>query len=46
MFGQNFNRIVSKKNVMAGQILYSTTDSIPIDLMFLENFLTRTFGTA
>ena len=41
MIVQNFNRIVSKPNVMLGQIPYCTTDSIPIDLMFQENFPTH-----
>ena len=27
----NFNKIVSKPNVMPGQILYCTTDCIPVD---------------
>ena len=39
MFIQNLNRIVSKPNVTPGQIPCCTTDSIPIDLMFQENFL-------
>ena len=38
MFVQNLNRIVSKPNVTPGQILYCTTDCIPIDLMLIENF--------
>ena len=42
MFVQNLKRIVSKPNVTPGQILYYTTDSIPIDLMFQENFPTHT----
>ena len=47
MFVQNLNRIVSKPNVMPGQILYCTTDSIPVDILFQENFLlTHKFGTA
>ena len=47
MFVQNLNRIVSKTNVMPGQILRCTTDGIKVDLMFEENFLTNTqFGTA
>ena len=37
MFVQNLIRIVSKPNVTPGQILYCTTDSIPVDLMFQEN---------
>ena len=40
MFVENLNRIVSKPNVMPGQIPYYT-DSIPIDLMFQENFPTH-----
>ena len=31
---QNLNMIVSKPNVLPGQILYCTTDCIPVDLMF------------
>ena len=42
MFVQNLNRIVSMPNVMPGQILYCTTDCIPVDLMFQENFSTNT----
>ena len=42
IFIQNLNRIISKPNVTPGQILYCTTDSIPIDLMFQENFPTNT----
>ena len=42
MFIQNLNRIVSKPNVTPGQILYCTTDCIPVDLMFEENFPTNT----
>ena len=38
---QNLNRIVSKPNVTPGQILYCTTDCIPVDLMFEENFPTK-----
>ena len=34
------NRIVSRPNVMSGQILYCTTNCILIDLMFKENFPT------
>ena len=41
-FVQNLNRIVSKPNVAPGQILYHTTDCIPVDLMFEENFSTNT----
>ena len=42
MFVENLKRIVSKPNVTLGQILYCTTDSIPFDLMFQENFFTNT----
>ena len=42
LFVQNLNRIVSMPNVMPGQILYCTTDCIPVDLMFQENFPTNT----
>ena len=38
----NLNMIVRKKNVTPRQFLYCTTDSIPIDLMFQENFPTHT----
>ena len=41
MFVQILNRIVSKPDVTPGQILYCTTVSIPIDLMFQENFPTQ-----
>ena len=41
-FVQNLNRIVSKPNVTPGQFPYCTTDSIPIDLMFQENFPAHT----
>ena len=49
MFVQNVNRIVRKANVTPRQLPYCTTDSIPIDMMFQENFPTHTqdnFGTA
>ena len=36
------NRIVRKPNVTPSQFLYCTTNSIPIDLMFQENFPTHT----
>ena len=36
------NRTASKPNVMPWQILYCTTDSIPVNLMFHENFPTNT----
>ena len=42
MFAQNLNSTVSKPNVMTGQIPYRTTEIIPIDLMFQENFPTHT----
>ena len=42
MFILNVNRIVSKPNVAPGQILYCTTDCIPVDLMFQEKFPTNT----
>ena len=42
MFIQNINRIVIKPNVMIGQILYCTTDCIPVDLSFGENYPTNT----
>ena len=42
MFVQNLNRIVSRPNVMSGQILNCTRDSIPIDLMFQEKFSANT----
>ena len=42
MLVQNLNRIISTPNVTPSQILYCTTDSIPIDLVFQENFLTNT----
>ena len=46
MLVRNLNRIVSKPNVTPGQILYCTTDCIPVDLMFQEIFLrTHKFGT-
>ena len=47
MFVQYLNRIVRKPNVTPRQFSYCTTDSIPIDLMFQENFPTqKKFGTA
>ena len=42
MFVQNLNRIVRKLNVMPRHFPYCTKDSIPIDLMFQENFPTHT----
>ena len=38
MFVQNLNRIVRNPNVTPRQYPYCTADSIPIDLMFQENF--------
>ena len=38
MFVQNINRIVRKPNVTSRQFPYCTTDTIPIDLMFQENW--------
>ena len=38
MFVQNINRIVRKPNVTPRQFPHCTTDSIPIDFMFQENF--------
>ena len=42
MFVQNLNRIISKPNDTPWQILYCTSDCIPVDLMFEENFHTNT----
>ena len=42
MIIQNLNRIVSKPNVMPGQILFCTTDCILVDLTFQGNFPTNT----
>ena len=42
MFIQNLNRIVWKPNVTPSQFPYCTTDSIPIDLIFQENFPNHT----
>ena len=42
MFVWKLNWIVSKPNVMPGQILYCTTDCASIDLMYQENFPTNT----
>ena len=42
MFVQNLNRIVRMPNVTPRQFPYCTTDSIPIDVMFQENFPTHT----
>ena len=41
IFVQNLNRIVRKPNVMPRRFPYCTTNSIPIDLMFHENFSER-----
>ena len=41
-FVQNLNRIVREPNVTLRQFSYCITDSIPIDLMFQENFPTHT----
>ena len=42
MFVQNLNRIVRKLNVTPRQFPYCTADSIPVDLMFHENFPAHT----
>ena len=42
MFVQNLHRTVRKPNVTPRQFPYCTTDSIPIDLMFQENFASHT----
>ena len=42
IFVKNLNRIVRKPNVTPRQFPYCTKDSIPIDLMFQENFPTHT----
>ena len=42
MFVQNLNRIVRKPNVTPGQIPHCTTDCIPINFVFQENFPTNT----
>ena len=42
MFVLNLNRIVRKPNVTPRQFPYYTTNYIPIDLMFLENFPAHT----
>ena len=41
MLIQNRNRIVSRPNVTPGQILHCTTNCIPINFMFKENFPTN-----
>ena len=38
MLVQNLHRIVRRPNVMRGQIPHCTTDCIPINLVFQENF--------
>ena len=38
MYIQYLNKIVNKPNVMPGNILYCTSDCIPVELMFQENF--------
>ena len=42
MLFQHLNRIASRPNVKPGQILYCTTNSIPIDLKLQESFHTYT----
>ena len=42
MFVHILNRIVNKPNATPGQMLYCTTDCIPVDLMFQEKFATNT----
>ena len=42
MFVQNLNRIVRKPNVTSRQFPYCTTNSVPIEMMFQENFPTHT----
>ena len=42
MLVQNLHRIIRRPNVTPGQIPHCTTDCIPINLMFLENFPTNT----
>ena len=47
MLIQNFNRIVSRPNVMPRQVLQCTANSIPINLVFQENYpLNTQDGTA
>ena len=41
IFIQNLNRIASRPNVTPGQIMHCTTNCIPINLMFKENFPTN-----
>ena len=41
MLIQDLNRMVSRPNITPGQILYCTTNCIPIDLMFKEHFPPR-----
>ena len=42
MLVQNVHRIVRRPNVTPGQIPHCTTDCIPINLVFQENFPTTT----
>ena len=42
MLVQNLHRIVRRPNVTPGQIPHCTTDCIPINLVFQENFPTTT----
>ena len=42
MLVQNLNRIVIRLNVTLGQILYCTTNCIPMNLVFQKNFTTNT----
>ena len=42
MLVQNLHRIVRRPNVTPGQIPLCTTDCIPINLVFQENFPTKT----
>ena len=42
MLVQNLHRIVRRPNVTPGQIPHCTTDSIPINLVFQENFSNNT----
>ena len=47
MIVQNLHRIVGRPNATTGQIPHCTTDCIPINLVFQENFrLTHKIGTA
>ena len=42
MLVQNLHRIVRRPNVMPGEIPHCTTDCIPVNLVFQENFPTNT----